>query len=60
MLTRTQVFNTIEKLPEQFSIDQLIDKLMFIDKVETGLKQSESGNVNTKEQAKQKLSKWLK
>ena len=60
MLTKTQVFNTIEKLPEQFSIDQLIDKLMFIDKVETGLKQSESGNVNTKEQAKQKLSKWLK
>ncbi|KAA6329416.1 hypothetical protein EZS27_021779 [termite gut metagenome] len=60
MLTRTQVFNTVEKLPEQFSIDQLIDKLMFIDKVETGLKQSESGNVNTKEQAKQKLSKWLR
>ena len=60
MLTRTQVFSTIEKLPEQFSIDQLIDKLIFIDKVETGLKQSESGNVNTKEQAKQKLSKWLK
>ena len=60
MLTRTQAFNTVEKLPEQFSIDQLIDKLMFIDKVETGLKQSESGNVNTKEQAKQKLSKWLR
>ena len=60
MLTRMQVFNTVEKLPEQFSIDQLIDKLIFIDKVETGLKQSESGNVNTREQAKQKLSKWLK
>ncbi len=60
MLTRAQVFNTVENLPEQFSIDQLIDKLMFIDKVETGFKQSESGNVNTREQAKQKLSKWLK
>lgn len=60
MLTRTQVFNTVEKLPEQFSIDQLIDKLMLIDKIETGLRQSESGNVNTKEQAKQKLSKWLR
>ena len=60
MLTRAQVFNTVEKLPEQFSIDQLINKLMFIDKVETGLTQSESGNVNTKEQAKQKLPKWLR
>ena len=60
MLNRMQIFNTVEKLPEQFSIDQLIDKLIFIDKVETGLKQSIAGNVNTKEQAKQKLSKWLK
>ena len=60
MLTKIQVFNTIENLPEQFSIDQLIEKLRFIDKVEKGITQSESGNVNTKEEAKQKLSKWLK
>ena len=60
MLTRTQVFNTLEKLPEQFSIDLLFDKLLFINKVETGLAQSENGQINTKEQAKQKLSKWLK
>ena len=60
MPTKMQVFNTVEKMPEQFSIDQLIDKLIFIDKVETGLKQSESGIVNTKEQAKEKLSKWLR
>ena len=60
MLSRTQVFNTVEKLPEQFSIDQLIDNLIFIEKVETGLTQSLLGSVNTKEQTKQKLSKWLK
>jgi len=60
MLNRTQVFHTIEKLPEQFSIDQLIDKLIFIDKVEIGLNQSILGNVNTKEQTKQKLFQWLK
>ena len=47
-------------MPEQFSIDQLFDKLLFINKVEIGLAQSENGQVNTKEQAKQKLSKWLK
>jgi len=60
MLTRTQVFDTLEKMPEQFSIDQLFDKLLFVNKVETGLAQSENGQVNSKEQAKQKLSKWLK
>jgi hypothetical protein len=60
MLTRTQVFDTIEKMPEQFSIDQLFDKLLFINKVEIGLSQSENGQINSKEQAKLKLSKWLK
>lgn len=60
MLTRTQVNDIVKRLPEEFSIDQLVEKLVFIDKVKTGLSQSEQGNVNSKEQAKQKLSKWLK
>ncbi|MBV4356703.1 hypothetical protein [Pinibacter aurantiacus] len=60
MLTKAQVFSTVEQLPEEFSIDQLIDKLLFIEKVEKGLQQSQNGEVNTKEQAKEKLSKWLK
>ena len=56
MLNRTQVFDTVEKLPDQFPVDQLI----LINKIEIGLTQSLSGNVNSKEQTKQKLSKWLK
>jgi len=59
MLTRTQVFDTIEKMPEQFSLNQLFDKLLFINKVEIGFAQSENGQVNTKEQAKQKLSNLI-
>ena len=60
MITKAQVFSTVENLPEQFSIDEFIERLLFIDKVETGLKQSKAGEVNTKSEAKQKLSKWLK
>jgi len=43
-------------MPKQFSRENQI----FIDKVEEGLKQSKSRNVKTREQAKEKLSKWLK
>ena len=60
MLTGTQVSDTLEKMPEQFSLDQFFDKLLFINKVEIGLSQSANGQVNSNEQAKQKLSKWLK
>ena len=60
MLTKIQVIDTLKQMPENFSIDQLFDKLNFINKVEMGLSQSANGQVNTKEQAKVKLSKWLK
>ncbi len=57
---KTFLFNTVEQLPEKFSLDQLIDKLIVIEKVEKGLEQSKRGEINTKEQAKKKLAKWLK
>ena len=57
MLTRENVFDTLKLMPDHFSIDQFFDKLIFINKVETGLSQSASGQINTKEQAKEKLSK---
>jgi hypothetical protein len=60
MLTKTQVFDTLEEMPEQFILDEFLDKLFFINKVEFGLSQSSNGQVNTKEQSMQKLSKWLK
>jgi len=60
MLTKVQVFDTLGKMPEQFPLDEFFDKLLFINKVEIGLSQSAKGQVNSKEQAKEKLSKWLK
>jgi predicted transcriptional regulator len=47
-------------LPENLTIDQVIDHIIFVEKVQKGLADSEKGRVNSKEEAKQKLSKWLK
>ena len=60
MLTKNEVIKTISNLPDSFSIDELIDRLVFMDKVERGLAQSKDNLVFTKQQAKQRLSKWLK
>ncbi|MDG5799935.1 hypothetical protein QA597_06130 [Marinilabiliaceae bacterium ANBcel2] len=60
MITKTQLRNSIESLPENVSIDQVIDHLVFLDKVQKGLKDSQEGKVYTKTQAKDKLKKWLK
>lgn len=60
MITKTQLISSLEKLPENLTIDQLIDHILFIEKIQKGISDSENGRINTKEEAKQKLSKWLK
>ena len=56
MLAKSQIFETIEQLPESVSLDELI----FIEKVNIGLAQSENGMVSSESEARRKLSKWLK
>ncbi|MDP4663744.1 MAG: hypothetical protein NWS74_08765 [Salibacteraceae bacterium] len=60
MITKTQIISALDQLPENLTIDQLIDRLIFVEKVEKRLSDSKNGLVNTKQEAKQKLNKWLK
>jgi hypothetical protein len=60
MITKAQIIKTLDKLPDELSIDQVIDELLYIEKVQQGLSDSENDRVNSKEEAKDKLSKWLK
>ncbi len=58
MLTKNKVKKSIESLPDSFSIDQLIDQLIFIEKIEEGIKQSEEGKVISNEDIKLIIDKW--
>ena len=60
MITKTTLIKSLEKLPENLSIDDLVDHLVLIEKIEKGLDDVENGKVNTKDEAQKKLSKWLK
>ena len=60
MLTKEKLNKTIKNLPDSFTIDELIDQLIFIEKVEEGLRQSEEGNVVSNEDVKQMIDKWSK
>jgi hypothetical protein len=60
MITKTQIKDSLENLPENVTIDQVIDHLIFIEKVHKGQEDSKNGRVNSKEEARKKLDKWLK
>jgi len=60
MITKSQLLNTLNKMPENLVIEDLIDKLIFMEKIQKGIEDSKNGKIHTKEQAKQKLDKWFK
>ncbi|MEI7527003.1 MAG: hypothetical protein WCJ95_21825 [Mariniphaga sp.] len=60
MITKTQIKNSLDNLPENVTVDQVIDQLIFIEKIQKGLDDSRNGRVNSKEDSKEKLSKWIK
>ena len=59
MLNREKVIETIKQLPANFSIDEVINRIILLDKIETGLKQSEKNQVISDDELDNKLPKWL-
>ena len=60
MLTKDKLSKAAKNLPDSFTIDDLIDQLIFIEKVEEGIQQSEEGKVVSNDDVKKMIDKWLK
>lgn len=58
MITKEKLNKTLSSLPDSFTIDELIDQLIFIEKVEEGIRQSAQGKVISNEDVKQIIDKW--
>ncbi len=60
MLTKDKVRKTIDRLPESFTVDQIVEELVILNKIEEGLNDIGEGKVFTTNQVKQELKTWLK
>ncbi|MFN6944276.1 MAG: hypothetical protein ACK4ND_04975 [Cytophagaceae bacterium] len=60
MIRKTKLIKTLDDLPEEFSIDELVDRLIIIQKVEEAQKQSQEGLKYSEDQAKDMVKKWSK
>jgi hypothetical protein len=60
MLTKVKLLQAIKELPDKFSMDDLLDRIVLLQKIEIGLEQSESGKTRSTSEAKGRLKKWLK
>ncbi|MEI7727869.1 MAG: hypothetical protein WCK09_22370 [Bacteroidota bacterium] len=61
MLTKEKIRKTIDNLPDDsFSIEEIVERLIILDKVEQGLQDVKDGNVHTTGEVRKKLEQWLK
>jgi predicted transcriptional regulator len=59
-MKREKVIETINELPQEFELEDLMERLVFIDKVNKGLEQLKEGKTLTHDQVKKEVNKWQK
>ncbi|MCB0821878.1 MAG: hypothetical protein KDC09_04225 [Bacteroidales bacterium] len=55
MLTKEKIKSTIDKLPESFTVEEVIDRIILLDKIQQGLDDSEQKNLVSLQEMKSKL-----
>lgn len=58
-MTKEQVIFSLQDLPDSFEPEQLIERIIALQKMEEGLAQVQRGETVTVEEAKARLAKWL-
>jgi len=59
-MKKAKVLETVNDLPNEFELDQLVEKLLFIEKVEKGLEQAKRGEVFGHDEIKKMADGWRK
>jgi len=60
MVNKATVLKYINELPDEFPIEELMERLLFIYKVEVGLEESKKDQITPHDQVKERFNKWLK
>jgi hypothetical protein len=57
-MKREKVLDTVKDLPKNFELEMLIEKLIFVEKVEQGLVQLKKGKTISHDSVKELVKKW--
>lgn len=59
MITKEKLKNYINDFPDEMSIEEVIEKLIFIDKLETRIQESKNNEVIDEDEVKNEIEKWF-
>jgi hypothetical protein len=60
MITKTALKKHIDKFPEEFTVDELIERILFIEKLEKRIQKSEENDIVSEEDLENEMKQWFK
>ena len=60
MVTKDKVIELVEHMPDTFSIDDLVERVLILEKIEKAQKEIENGEGMDWEDFKKEMDKWWK
>lgn len=58
-MTKVQVLEIVQQMPDNFELEDLFERLLFTQRIEERLRQSDNGETMTEAEARNYLSRWL-
>jgi predicted transcriptional regulator len=59
-MKKSTVIQTLNELPQRFELDELLERLMVIEKIDEALEEAKSGKTVSHDKVKKMVAKWNK
>lgn len=59
-LDKEKIIDSLRDLPEKTTIEEAMERLFMLAKIEKGIKQADEGQCISHDEAKEKMKKWLR
>ena len=59
MTTKEKVVDLVRDLPDDASIENAMEQLLFLAKIERGVRQADAGRTIPHDQVRERMTKWL-
>ena len=60
MTTKERAVRAVQELPDDASIEDAMERLLFLAKIEKGIQQADAGQTISHAEVKERMAKWLK
>jgi hypothetical protein len=60
MLLKSKVLETVEMLDDEFTLDLLVEKMSFIERVQEGIEESINGDTISDKEFEKQVNLWFK